>query len=76
MRSLRKWVRYRQLNNRANVVSCPIVGSKPGQHLEMVDQRCTNVGHKQRRCVLYSDGRPTIIGPTYCVLHIVVGRGP
>ena len=26
------------------------------QHLEMVDQHRTNVRHKQRKCVLYSDG--------------------
>ena len=42
-----------------------IVGLTPAQHLEMVDQHLTNVGHKQRRCVLYSDG--TIIGPTLCL---------
>ena len=39
-----------------------VAGSTPALHLEMVDRHRTNVGYKQRRCVLYSDG--TIIGPT------------
>ena len=41
-----------------------VVGLTPAQHLQMVDQHRTNVGHKQSWCALYSDG--TIIGPTVC----------